>query len=73
MLSADKEGYMTTKIVKKEIVTASVMDKITFKCRFCEAVKPYSEMVIMPRFFPPLTACQSCALKIEYAEEEEQK
>jgi hypothetical protein len=63
---------MTAKSVKKESAKAGEAPQIKFKCRFCEAVKPYSEMVVMPRFFPPLTACQSCALKMEYAEEREQ-
>ena len=62
---------MTTKGEKKESIKTSEFKAITFKCRFCGEVKPYSEMVIMPRYFPPLAACRSCSLKVEYAPKEE--
>lgn len=63
---------MTTKGAKKETAKAKGAEEITFKCRICEETKPYSDMVVMTRFFPPLTACKSCALKMDYAEEREQ-
>jgi len=61
---------MAVKAEKKESATPHKVREITFKCRFCEKVKPYRDMVMLTRYFPPLTACQSCALKLEYAAEE---
>jgi hypothetical protein len=58
---------MTTKGAKKESPRKSESKEMAFKCSFCNETKPYSEMVILPRFFPPLPACRSCALKVEYA------
>jgi hypothetical protein len=63
---------MTTKDVKKESEKADQVPEINFKCRFCQEVKPYSEMVVLAGFFPPITACRSCASNIENPVREEQ-
>lgn len=63
---------MTTKGEMKEGTGTVEVKAMTFRCRFCNEVKPYSEMVILPRYFPPLVACQGCSVKVEYAPKEEQ-
>ena len=62
---------MTTNDVKKESEKASELPEIKFKCRFCQEEKLYSEMVVLDRFFPPMTACRSCATEIENPSKEE--
>ena len=52
---------MTPEIEKKEEPKAK---EITFKCKYCEKSKPLAEMVIMTRFFPPITACRDCERKM---------
>lgn len=34
--------------------------EVTFKCRFCQELKPLSEMMVITRLFPPLVACREC-------------
>jgi hypothetical protein len=71
VLSAEREGGVTTEDIKKEGSDTKGIKEIVFKCRFCQETKPYSEMVVLTRFFPPITACQNCSLKINRAKEEE--
>ncbi len=48
---------MATEIEKKK---KPKIKEITFKCKFCEKSKPLEEMVVLTRFFPPITACRDC-------------
>jgi hypothetical protein len=60
---------MTAKSERKESAKPIEVRGLTFKCRCCEEQKPLSEMVVMPRYFPPVTACRGCATKMEHAVE----
>lgn len=51
---------MTSPKKKKEIPGTK---EITFKCRFCQQVKPLAEMEVLGRFYPPVVACRDCAKK----------
>ena len=37
----------------------------TFKCKFCESLKPIDEMVILTEYFPPTIACRDCEREIQ--------
>ena len=63
---------MATDSKMNEVNNVNEESKITFTCRFCEEAKPYSEMVVMGDFFPPLTACRSCAQYINQSEGKEE-
>ncbi len=52
---------MTTEINKSE---APKIKEITFKCKFCQTSKLIDEMVVIPRFFPPVLACRDCDKKM---------
>ena len=60
---------MTTDEVKKEEAKKEKNEAITFKCKFCDTSKPFNEMMVMTRFFPPTVACQDCVRKMNFAEE----
>ncbi|MFC1955169.1 hypothetical protein ACFLWZ_01295 [Chloroflexota bacterium] len=32
----------------------------TFRCTFCDQIKPLDNMKIITRFFPPLVVCREC-------------
>ncbi len=41
--------------------TADSRDKkITFKCKFCEKIKPLSDIVVVTRYFPAVVICKDC-------------
>jgi transcription elongation factor Elf1 len=48
--------------IEKSIVETPVEKPVTFTCRFCGETKPLSDMVIIRRFYPHLSACSNCAL-----------
>jgi len=37
---------------------------ITFQCRVCGQIKPFAEMRVISRLFPPLVVCQDCEGKM---------
>ena len=61
----DKEGYVTTKGTKREKPETEKTREINFKCKLCGQSKPFSEMVVLNRFFPPLVACRDCEKSTE--------
>jgi hypothetical protein len=49
---SDKTETKTAETEKKELV---------FVCKFCGETKPFGDLVIMRQYYPPITACKSCA------------
>ncbi len=52
---------MTSKTDKKTRPRKKVT---TFKCNYCEKVKPLEEMIVVTRYFPPVVICLECEKKI---------
>jgi hypothetical protein len=54
---------MTEKASKavKKAPEAVVQKEVIFTCKFCGETKPIVELVIMQQFFPPISACKTCA------------
>lgn len=48
---------MTTEEKK---ISGSKDKKITFKCNYCKKTRPFSEMVIVTRYFPAVVICKDC-------------
>ena len=59
---------MAKRTATSEIKIQKEALNINFTCRFCEETKPYAEMVVVTDYFPPLTACRSCAKYLKNAE-----
>ncbi|MBI2830506.1 MAG: hypothetical protein HYX81_05030 [Chloroflexi bacterium] len=69
-VSREKVGTKETrKIPRTEVVQKEqVMDvsetkpgkEVTFKCKFCGAEKPLTEMQVVTRYFPPVVLCKEC-------------
>ena len=58
-MPAKKEKTTVTKV--KESKAAA---EATFICKFCEQTKPISEMTVIARFFPAVSACKDCGKKL---------
>jgi len=48
---------------KKEKTDTKVKET-NFTCKFCEQSKPISEMTVIARFFPAVSACKECGKKL---------
>jgi hypothetical protein len=52
----------TVKAIKKASEGIELKEKeFVFTCKFCGETKPLVELVIMQQFFPPISACKTCA------------
>ena len=51
---------------KKDSTSTGETKEMDFTCRFCGETKPFSEMVLLSRYFPVLTSCRDCDKTLQY-------
>jgi NAD-dependent SIR2 family protein deacetylase len=48
-------------VTTEEKKTSGLKDsKLTFKCNYCKKTKPFSDMVVVTRYFPAVVICKDC-------------
>ena len=46
---------------KQKPVAKAKKKEITFVCKFCEQIRPLSDMVVLRNYYPQITSCKECA------------
>lgn len=64
---------MTAKGAQPDKIEPAEIKETTFTCRYCGEEKPLTDMVVLSRFFPPVTVCRGCAVRVEYARADRQQ